>query len=115
MKEYNEFDNPKEFDEINEIETNNLIRGIKLANRYLWGLSNFKRFISQFLKTDNTEDQWTFDYESYCLYLTMLKKDNFLLLMHPSNWAIEYYQERWDNKKMNNSIESLGRIANKNK
>lgn len=115
MKEYNEWDNPKELAEINQIETDNLRHGIELANKYLWGLSNFKRFISQFLKTENDEDQWTFDYQSYCLWLTILKKDVFLRLLHPSNWAVEYYQDRWDIEKMNKSLESLGRIAQKSK
>ena len=115
MKKYNELDNSKELEEINQIETDNLRYGIELANKYLWGLSNFKRFIAQFLKTENDEDQWTFDYESYCLYLTILKKDVFLKYLHPSNWAVEFYQERWDNDKMNKSLESLRRIARSSK
>jgi hypothetical protein len=85
-------------------------KGIDIANRHLWGLTNFKRFIAQFLKTQNNEDQWTFDYESYCFSLGMLKEEKYKWI-HPSNWAVEYYQERWNNDKMNKSLESLGKIA----
>ena len=85
---------------------NELIEGIKLANKYLWGLSNFKRFISQYLKTENDEDQWTRDYESYCLCLFGAKK-----YIHPGGWAEDYYQERWDIEKMNKSLETIRKIA----
>jgi hypothetical protein len=35
--------------------------------------------------------------------------------LHPSSWAVEYYQERWNNIKMNKSLKSLGRIARSSK
>lgn len=88
-----------------------LIKGIEIANSFKWGLSNFKRFVSQFLKTGNDEDDWTFDYESYCLQLTGIYPERLHRYVHPSNWAADYYQDRWDSDKMNKSIESLGRIA----
>ena len=100
-----------EYSKIRELEKLTTMQGVELANKYIWGLSNFKRFVSQFLKTENNEDQWIFDYKSYCLYLTMLNKDTFLKYLHPINWASEYYQERWDNNKMNKCIKSIGKIA----
>lgn len=82
-------------------------KGVKLAVRSGWGLSNFKRFISQFLLTENNEDQWTFDFESYCLTLTSINPEKLFQYTHPSNWAVEYYQDRWDLEKMNRSLEDL--------
>ena len=102
----NKIEKQKMIDFLDKKEQDNLKTGIKLANKYLWGLSNFKRFIAQFLKTNNDEDQWTFDYESYCLYLMSLKEQKYEWI-HPSSWAVEYYQERWDNNKMNKSLKSL--------
>ena len=58
-----------------------------------WPLSKFKAFVSTFLKTENDEDQWTFDYESFALANYRAAK-----FYAPKEWAPEYYQERWDNE-----------------
>ncbi len=77
----------------------------KIAVKYNWNFTNFKRFIGQFLKRQNNEDQWVFDYESWVLTL----EENYY--EHPSKWAEEYFGEDWDLVKMNKSLESLKRIA----
>tara|TARA_R110000851_G_scaffold45570_1_gene111452 strand:+ start:284 stop:622 length:339 start_codon:yes stop_codon:yes gene_type:complete len=110
MKELTEIEMQEMINFINKKEQDNLIKGLEIANKNLWGLTNFKRFIEQFLKTQNNEDQWTFDYESYCCQLSSLKEEKYEWI-HPSNWAVEYYQERWNSDKMNKSLKSLGRIA----
>ncbi|MGK0447560.1 MAG: hypothetical protein ACJA2M_001337 [Polaribacter sp.] len=106
MKKPTEIEIQEMIDLIDKKEQDNLVKGLEIANKNLWGLTNFKRFISQFLKTQNDEDQWTFDYESYCCQLSGLKEQKYEWI-HPSNWAVEYYQERWNNNKMNKSIKSL--------
>ena len=77
----------------------------KIAVKYNWNYTNFKRFIGQFLIRKNDEDQWVFDYDSWVL---TLKPDYY---EHPSNWAEEFYGKDWDLVKMNKSLESLKRIA----
>ena len=72
-------------------------------------LSNFKRFVSQFLLTENDEEQWTFDYQSYALSTYDAKNEG--LAAHPMHWADEYYRERLDNKKYKESMENLKKIA----
>ena len=49
----NKIEKQKMIDFLDKKEQDNLKTGIKLANKYLWGLSNFKKFIAQFLKTKN--------------------------------------------------------------
>jgi hypothetical protein len=77
----------------------------QLAIKWNWNFTNFKRFISQFLKRKYNEDQWVFDYESY---VDTLKPDRY---EHPCKWAEFHYQEDWDIEKVNESLESLKRIA----
>ena len=50
-------------------------------------------------------DQWVFDYESW---VDTLNPDRY---EHPSKWAEFYYEQDWDLEKMNKSLESLKRIA----
>lgn len=85
-----------------------LREAIRLVSKH-WPLSQFKRFISQFLLTTNDEEQWTFDYESYALAMYANKAVG--LELHPMKWAPEFYQERWNHEKFKKGIESLGRIA----
>lgn len=94
----------EEIEQIMKQGNENLVKGIEIANKYSWGLTNFKRFISQFLKTESDEDQWTWDFESYCGQLTGLKDYRWV---HPMHWAVEYYQDRWDIDEMNKSLDSL--------
>ena len=75
------------------------------AVKWLWNLTNFKRFISQFLKRNNSEDQWTSDYKSWVDSIIINKYE------HPSSWAKEYYQNDWNLEAVNKSIQSLGKIA----
>jgi hypothetical protein len=78
----------------------------QLAVEWKWNFTNFKRFISQFLKCKNySEDQWIFDYESW---VETLKPDRY---EHPSKWAEFHYQDDWDIEKVNKSLESLKRIV----
>lgn len=85
MKHYNS----NEEEEL-KIYGKQLSEGIKKVSKK-WPLSKFKTFISQFIPTENDEDQWTFDYESFALanYRTEV-------LYEPKDWAPEYYQERWN-------------------
>ena len=75
------------------------------AVKWLWSLTNFKRFISQFLKRKNSEDQWTTDYKCWVDTIIIDK------YKHPSKWAQEHYQDDWDLDAVNKSIQSLGEIA----
>ena len=81
-------DNEKQYEE----ELSECIE--KVSKHY--PLSIFKRFVGQFLLTENDEDQWTFDYESYALVMGRSTYEGGQ--MHPINWAPEYYQDRWDKK-----------------
>jgi hypothetical protein len=89
---------------------NELCEAIRLVSKD-WPLSKFKRFVSQFLRTTNDEDQWTFDYESYALAMHRSNRNN--INLHPMNWAPEHFFDRWDNEKFNESLESLRKIATK--
>lgn len=81
-----------------------LSEGVRKVSKE-WPLSKFKTFVSTFLQTENNEDQWTFDYESFALSAYRSKKE-----WEPKFWAPEYYQERWDNEL----FECVGRaILNK--
>lgn len=80
----------------------------KKAISWHWGLANFKEFISRFLKRQNDEDQWTFDYESYVLDLNEEKYE------HPMIWAAEYYGKDWDEEKLKAGIESLKKTLHNN-
>ena len=75
------------------------------AVKWLWGLTSFKRFISQFLKRNNSEEQWTSDYKCWVDSIVID------IYEHPSKWAKEYYQEDWNIEDVNKSIHSLGEIA----
>jgi uncharacterized short protein YbdD (DUF466 family) len=80
----------------------------KQAAKWNWNFSNFKRFMSQFLKHTNNEDQWVFDYESYVEALNME------IYYHPAMWAKEYFRERWDTEKYDKALERLKEDINKN-
>jgi len=86
---------------------NKTIKGIQLANKFGWGLSNFKRFVSQFLKYKNNEDDWTYDYEVYCMQLTGINVDKLHRYVHPLNWAANYYQDNWDLEELEKAIKNL--------
>lgn len=73
----------------------------KYAVKMGWNFTNFKRFIVQFLKRDNDEDQWVFDYQSFVL---TLKPDYY---EHPSEWAQEYFGKDWDGEKMNKQLDKM--------
>ncbi len=73
----------------------------KKAIEWHWGIDNFKRFMSQFIKREMDEEQWTFDYESYVLDLNEEKYE------HPQKWAAEYYGNDWDKEKLDSAIEDL--------
>lgn len=73
-----------------------------IAIRWNWNFTNFKRFASHFLKRNNNEDQWIFDYESW---VDTLKLDG--EYKHPSEWCEFYYQEDWDTEKMKKSLLSM--------
>lgn len=70
------------------------------AVKWLWGINNFKRFISQFVKRDNTEEQWCFDYHCFVDQLGEVYE-------HPIQWAREFYQEDWDEEKAKESLNNL--------
>ena len=80
-----EEDIEKEVEQVNV----DLLKGRKVARSRGMRLSIFKQEVSLGLLTDNNEDQWTFDYESYLLALSRGKYQS------PTNWAKEYYQGRW--------------------
>lgn len=82
---------------------------VEYVSKLGWSFSNFKRFISQFLLTNNDEEQWVFDYQSYAdnAYNNRIPPHK----IHPSKWAREFYGDRWDKKKFNKAIESLKNTA----
>lgn len=94
-----------EYEELRNKYENDWKKKHQLAIQCKWNFTNFKRFISQFLKRNNNEDQWVFDYESW---VDTLKPDRY---EHPSKWAKFYYEKDWDLEKMNKSIEGLKRIV----
>jgi hypothetical protein len=87
---------------------NELSEAVKAVSKN-YPLSNFKRFVSQYLLYTNDEDQWTFDYESYVLAIYRSKCEG--IKQHPMNWAPEHYAENWNHDKFKKSLESLRQIA----
>lgn len=75
-----------------------ICKGVKKISKK-YPLSKFKEFVSKYLKTENNEDQWTFDYESYALHNASLREDYTEPL---EEWTIDYYRDRWDLEKYNN-------------
>lgn len=65
-----------------------LCAGIEIARLHRMNLSEFKKIINQNISTENDEDQWAFDYESYLLSISIGYED-------PVNWGKGFYQERW--------------------
>ena len=59
----------------------------KIAVKNGWNFNNFKEVVSKSIKRKNDEDQWVFDYQSYCY---SLNERNY---QHPLEWAKEYYEE----------------------
>lgn len=95
----------EEFEEMYNEEHQHINNQVKIAVGYKWGLSDFKSFISKFLKRENNEDQWTHDYESWVLTLNEGEYE------HPRKWAEDYYNADWDFKKMNTFIISLSGLC----
>ena len=70
---------------------------VKISVERGWGYSAFKDFIRQFLLTDNDEDQWQLDFESYVLTIDALITGH--KYEHPGEWGEEYFNVRWNTKK----------------
>lgn len=98
-----------EFEKKYSEEEKKTAQGITIAEGFGWGFSKFKRFVSQFLKRDNDEDQWVHDYESWVYWLKPGRYE------HPVTWAREFYGEDWDREKEKKSMESIKEIAMKSK
>ena len=99
------------YEECEEDETvieKEICEAISFVSKH-YPLSKFKKFISQFLLTENTEDQWTYDYESYAMFMYHGRDSK--LSIHPTQWAYGYYRERWDLEKERLSMLSIKNIA----
>lgn len=79
-----------EFDEFYRDEELLICKGIHIARLHKMSLSKFKSIITPNISTKNDEDQWTFDYESYLLAISLGYED-------PLIWGFEFYRERWIN------------------
>lgn len=83
-----------------EQEDLNLANCVKMSVDRGWGYSSFKNFVSQFVLTENDEEQWQFDFESYVLSSANKYE-------HPGTWGLDYYNNRWDIRKYNKFIKEL--------
>ena len=77
-----------EFDEMEKHDESLLCQGIKIARLHRMNLSAFKKIISPNISTENDEDQWTFDYESFLQAIAFGYED-------PVIWGKGFYRERW--------------------
>jgi hypothetical protein len=59
----------------------------KIASNYGWNFNNFKKLVAQFITRKNDEDQWVFDFKSYCYCLSEKNYE------HPLKWAKEFYRD----------------------
>ena len=80
----------EDFEAIEQEFNNDLSKGISVARANNMNLTRFKKEIGEGLLTENNEDQWTFDYESYLCGLS-----NGVVFESPKEWAEQYYFGRW--------------------
>lgn len=80
-------------DDFNEIEEEEFEIRRKIAVGYGFNFKRFKELVCQFITRNNNEDQWVFDYQSYCYALSENHYE------HPLAWAKEYYQEDYIQKQ----------------
>jgi len=78
---------------------NELQKGITIAKKNNINFSKFKQEIFKHLTSENNEDQWTFDYESYLVGIARSK-----IFQTPTEWGKEYYYERWQMNKNKKNI-----------
>jgi hypothetical protein len=77
----------------------------KIASNYGWNFSNFKKLVAQFITRNNNEDQWVFDFQSYCYCLSEKHYE------HPLKWAKEFYENHFKVAKYEEFLSRLSKIT----
>ena len=83
----------------------------QIAVEFGWNFATFRTFIKRFI-SEQTEDQWIYDYEAYCSMLAGCWETK-QYYMHPLEFGKFHYQQRWDKVEFAKALESLNQVAEK--
>lgn len=86
--------NEDEYYRLQDSIDKHIAEGVIIAKSHNINFTKFKAEIIKGLVTVNDSEQWIFDYQSYLESLPNCK-----IFYTPTEWAEEFYYERWNNLK----------------